>query len=456
MNRTLDRLVASLLLAFAAVGVALGYWGVLRGPEILARDDNPRLVDRERRLARGAIYDRDGVILAQSIREADGTYTRLYPHPETAPAVGYYSLRYGVDGVEAAFNATLRGSADYTAWDDLLHRPQVGGDVRLTLDLDVQTAVAGALGDRAGAVLLVEAGSGDVLALVSKPTFDPNTLDNHWEALTEDQRAPLLNRVTESRYQPGAALETAVLAAALERGVAPAVDPSHAAAPLELKLNDETITLACARAPAIPLADLFDAYRHACPAPFADLGERLGAAALGRTFEALGLFAPARLLPEEAPAASQPPPTAEFPALSAMSLGQGELTVNPAQMARVAAAVANGGALPVLRLVSDTRAPRETVWQPAGHEPAQPRVISAETAAQLQEAMRQGGGGNGVAGHASAALSGPRGGALAWFIGFAERETGEALAVVVVVEDETDASVAAQIGAQALNAARRP
>ncbi len=455
MNRALDRLAVVSLLAFAVVALALGYWNLLRGPDILSRDDNPRLVDRERRLARGAIYDRDGEILAQSVAGLDGVYARTYPHSQAAAAVGYYSLRYGVGGVEAAYDATLRGAAQYSAWDALLHRPHVGGDVRLTLDLDVQAAVAEALGAHTGAAILVEADTGDMLALVSQPGFDPNTLDDNWDALMADTGAPLLNRATQGRYQPGAALETVILAAALSEDDLPDIDPARAAEPFALNLNGKTLTLTCARAPQAPPADLFDAFAYACPAPFADWGRRLGVDALGRAFEAFGLLAPPRLFPdadqslEVTPAPPQTDPVA-------MSLGQGGLTVSPAQMVRVAAAVASGGALPTLRLVSDTRAPGDAVWQPerAGATPT--RAIPVSVALTLQTAMRRAMGESpDMAGHIGLALSGPEGGTLAWFLGFARSEDGAPLAVAVVIEDTTDLALVARIGELALRAAQK-
>ncbi|GAB4456954.1 MAG: hypothetical protein Kow00120_26110 [Anaerolineae bacterium] len=454
MSRALDRLTFGFLAIFAVIGLTLGYWTLVQGPAITARDDNPRLVDRERRLARGAIYDRRDRVLAESVANGDGTFTRVFPHPEAASAVGYYSLRYGADAVEAAFDATLRGASRYTAWDALLHRPEVGGDVRLTLDLDVQRPTAEALGDRAGGVIVIEADTGAVLALVSSPTFDPNTLDANWDALTSDPGAPLLDRVTEGQYQPGAALQTVALAAALAQDAASAQEVALSAEPYTLDLNGETITLACAHPPNGPLNDVFDAYARACPAPFAALGHALGAEALTRTFAAWGLTSRPALLPGALPASEAPADATADP--GAMSLGQGGMTVNPAQMVRVVAAVANGGALPALHLVLETRPPGGGQWEPIAAPGNPAHVLPVAVAQQLQTALRAAAeiaGVGGVAGHAGLALSGPESRALAWFIGYAVGADGRPLAVAVVIEDAGDAAAAANVGAAALRAA---
>src|SRR5690606_24209332 len=94
--------------------------------------------------------------------------------------------------------------------------PQEGGDVRSTIDLDVQQAIAAAMGDQAGAVVLAHVPSGRVIGMVSQPAYDPNTLDEDWARLTVDEAtSPLLNRVTSGLYQPGGALQTVTLSAIL-------------------------------------------------------------------------------------------------------------------------------------------------------------------------------------------------------------------------------------------------
>ncbi len=196
---------------FGLLAISTGMWSIVNAYAMTSREDNPRNVDAELAIQRGNIYDRMGRVLAMSelieITKRVPKFARRYLVPEAAPATGYYSQRYGVGGVEAFADARLRGQR--TAWDILVHAPQVGSPITLTLDMDVQTAAEQALQAAMpntvtrGAVVVMDASNGWVIALASAPSFDPNTLDDAWEQLTQDPFAPLVNRATQGLYQPG-------------------------------------------------------------------------------------------------------------------------------------------------------------------------------------------------------------------------------------------------------------
>ncbi|MCS7062045.1 MAG: FtsW/RodA/SpoVE family cell cycle protein, partial [Anaerolineae bacterium] len=208
-SRRAMRLSAAL---FAVISLAAGYWAVLRSAELVARSDNPRLIDAERAIRRGPILAHDGTTLAYSVPAQQGDqlthltpYTRRYPHPEVGPVVGYSSWRHGAGGLERHADAILRGSL--SSLERLLHRPQFGAAFTTTLDLALQSQLHRALTGYVGGAIVLEARTGEVLALSSAPSFDPNRLDEEWDALRADARAPLLNRVTQALYQPGRLLQ---------------------------------------------------------------------------------------------------------------------------------------------------------------------------------------------------------------------------------------------------------
>src|SRR5258708_14394134 len=115
MIRSLNPLTAVILLGFAAIGIALIYWSVVVSDSLLARDDNPRNVEVERAILRGEIYDRSGAALARTLTVGTSAagkpvVQRVYPHPETATAVGYYSLVHGIGGSQEACDTQTRGA----------------------------------------------------------------------------------------------------------------------------------------------------------------------------------------------------------------------------------------------------------------------------------------------------------------------------------------------------------
>src|SRR5271165_5995247 len=108
-TRSLHRLTLVILIGFFIVALSQAYWGVINADSMTAREDNPRLVEAERALMRGAIYDRTGQLLVESTPNGMSPsgkplVMRHYLFPESASAIGYYSLVHGVGGIEATFD----------------------------------------------------------------------------------------------------------------------------------------------------------------------------------------------------------------------------------------------------------------------------------------------------------------------------------------------------------------
>ncbi len=425
--RTTSLLMLVMLLVLA---VLTGYWQVARGPSLAARDDNPRNVLAERLVPRGAILDRNGHTLAASQNSENG-YVRYYPEQAAEPVVGYYSLRHGVGGAEATFDAELRGTAGRTRMDafkdELLHRIPPGRSVRLTLDLPVQQAADAALGDHAGAVVVLSAPEGEVIALASHPTFNPATLDDDWERLRADASSPLLNRATQGSYQPGATFQTIILAEAISRGQAHLTDTVPSA---DAPVTVGDATLRCAAPPAgETLAATFAA---GCPAPFAMLADKLDAPGLAAAIRRWGLdVAPDRLgLPAHVPIFA-PETLTNTQAVRNLALGQGALTVSPLQMASVIGAIVNDG---------HPLGASHLTQGPAPATPAPP-IMSSEVAGAIRAALPAHGD---LAGQTALAVSGEN--QLAWFIGFAPVDSPQW--VIVVLLEDGDGAAAHQIAAQ--------
>jgi cell division protein FtsW (lipid II flippase) len=218
-------LLAGLLgLGLFALAVTNAWWAVWRGPGLLERTDNARRSIADRYVKRGSLLDRNGIPINLTEGES-GSYTRNYLYPDLGSITGYTNPVYGQAGLEATLDPYLRGLQGNPAssiwWDHLVYgQPPPGLDVRLSLDLDLQRGADNLLGEHAGAVILLNAESGEILAMASHPTFDPNRLDEQIPDLLQDPQSPLLDRAAQNLYPPGEALQS------FFQGIGAAVRPS--------------------------------------------------------------------------------------------------------------------------------------------------------------------------------------------------------------------------------------
>ena len=453
MTRRVQALNAGLAILFGLVALAVAYWGIVGASDLLARDDNPRLVEAELRVQRGSILDRNGIVLAETVGDL-GELERVYNgFGVYSPAVGYYSLRHGVSGVEDSYDDVLRGreSDPWRAWwQGFVHRNPVGQDVQLTLDAQVQAVADAALGVSQGAVVLLDARSGDILVLVSHPNYDPNELDAQFDVLSADEDAPLLSRATQALYQPGTALQPLILAAALEAGVAPA-DTQFEELTEPVMVGEAW--LGCLASPPDEEGTIATALAHSCPAPFVALGAGMEAAALER----LGLYEPPPV-PMEVVAGSRPELSEDGFIAPGEAAGQGQLTLSPLQMAWAMAALANEGKLSRLRLVRRIGSGGIVVAEQVLMRGITPGTADLVTG-MMMEGVAAGAAaeaaidGVEVAGHVGVAIAGPEGERNSWFLGIAPATKPEPFAryvVVVLMEGTPDPAAAARVGRQVL------
>jgi cell division protein FtsW (lipid II flippase) len=355
------RLARGLLTGFLIVAGGLVFWQIALAPFLVQRDDNPRPIIAEQKIRRGRLLAANGVSIAETIVDEDGLVERRYPYPDLSSVTGFYSIRYGVGGTEAIFDPILRGTAGRTEedlrLDELLHRPLVGEDVTLTINLPAQIAADEALGTREGAVVVMEIETGAILVMSSHPTYDPNLLDEQWDSLRQDERAPLINRATQGSFPVGDLARLIGLIGLYEAGTTIPPDPLTA-----------------------PLTEMM--------APLGEEGYLATAHQLGFTESLPGLPSQPALLPD-------------FDDQGTVR----DLAITPLHLARVLAALELEGRLPdpILSLTTES-----------GQTP----TISAETAyrarallSQVDEQII------GLSGQATPQETGK--GSLSWFVGLA-------------------------------------
>ncbi len=465
---------------------------------------NIRPVLRSMKTQRGAIFDRNGVLLAGSEATPDGYARRTYPIAQQADVrafsniLGFSSSRYGQYGLESDWSSWLTGEEGQplrSLQDDVFNRPHTGNNLQLTIDARLQQAVWEAMinlgGGKPASAVVLDPRSGAVLAMVSVPGYDPQALsfnpfaddwaaDNqriadYWREITAQAGNPLINRPLQGMYAPGSTFKTVTAAAALTH---PDVLKEPITCPEEYRPDPNAPPIVNAvpnlqRLTGNP-SDLGRVYAFSCNTAFGQLGVRLGADRLSEMSEKFHIYPP-RTAPDASPDFTDLQAEASLLALRGTFLssselavadtafGQGQLLVTPLQMALVAATVANDGVMPQAYLVERVTDTQNAVAYQHTRRPGllQERVLSSEVAAEMRELMRRGvteGFGKaaavpgqsvgGKSGSAQAGQDDPNEIIHAWFIAIAPVEQPR-YAVAVMIENGRDG---AGVGAAAAGA----
>ena len=229
-NRLTGTLVVFSLL-FAALIANLTNIMIVQADYYQDLDDNSHTAVREMYSQRGTISTSDGVVLAESVEQEDGTYERVYPAGDLAThVIGYYSAIYGTTGIEEAYDDILSGADDddsYDSWSeviaDLTGEGTDGSDIVLTIDSTIQEAAQEAIEGEYGAVVVIDPSTGAILAMASSPTYDAEDFAEVIEAAASDEDSTdssLLNRATSALYAPGSTFKIITLATAIEYQIA--------------------------------------------------------------------------------------------------------------------------------------------------------------------------------------------------------------------------------------------
>ncbi len=456
MNTPLRRLAIVAFALFASLLISTTWTQYVSADSLTADPRNRRTTLDELSRDRGAILAGDTEV-AVSV-PVDDQYERLRTYPEGplyAHTTGFFSLNFGANGIEGTESDLLSGTADqqfYRRIGDLVQgREPKGATVKLTIDPAVQQAAWDALGDQRGAVVALDPSTGDVLAMVSKPSYDPNDLASHdtaavaqqWTALNDDESDPMVNRaIAGDLYPPGSVFKVVTAAAALESGTFTEDSVLPGPAVLDLPQTDRGLPNsgggACGGNNEVSLTN---ALRISCNTAFGFLGMELGGDAVREQSEAFGfgqeLRVPLRVTPSSVPAELNAPQEAQ------VGIGQFDVRVTPLQVAMVSAAVANGGEVMRPNLVDEVVADDLEALVTSSPQ-SMGQAVSPETAAALNRMMvtvvEDGTGkaaqmdGISVAGKTGTAQHAEGQSPHAWFTSFAPADNPQ-VAVAVVVEE---------------------
>jgi len=454
MNRSILRLFGVVLLMFVVLVVWTSRWTVFSATALDNNPLNKLQYYASLKIKRGEILADNGLVLARSVRAPGGTWTRVYPQgPLFAQTVGYFFPQQGqYAGLELARNRELKGlqSPLTSVFGSFNGVQSVGDDVYTTLDPKAQRLAAqllqhavSAYGATGGSVVAIVPQTGAVKVLFSLPTYN----DNEPNKCSATKGCSEFFNATQGGYPPGSTFKLVTTTAALNSGKftpnSTLAGPSPlmvSGAPLH---NDGNISYP-------PSTTLTTALTYSINTIYAQVGQRVGAPLMQQYMERFGFYS---VPPMDYPA-NQMSPSGEFyhghfvpitnpnMDLGRSSIGQGDLTVTPLQMAMVVSAIANDGRLMQPRLtshvVNNLGQTVETV-KPTLYDQVMAPKIAQEIQVMMRHVVEEGTGtaanlnGLAIAGKTGTATTGgTRGGVPlddAWFVGFPESNPKIAVAV---------------------------
>ncbi|HHW50884.1 MAG TPA: penicillin-binding protein 2 [Pseudoclavibacter sp.] len=476
MNKPLRRVTIVVVMLFVSLFVSTSTLQVLDVSTLNADSRNTRALYASFSAQRGSIIVGKDAIASSVAVDDEWQYLREYSDPELYSAItGYFTLTQGSSGLESALNDYLTGTADTQFFDRLYNlitgQTSQGASVTLTIDPEIQQAAWDALGDNNGSIVALDPSTGEILAMVSKPGYDPNTLASHdtsavidaYNDLLADEDDPLINKaISGDLYTPGSTFKIIVAAAALQNGYtmdSTFDNPSELTLPNSTSVIHNSTNGTCGGLESDTVT-LEQALQYSCNIPFAELGLELGQDTIRETAEALG-FGDSVSIPMTSTASIYPTDMDDAQTMLS-SFGQYDVRVTPLQMAMVAATIANDGVEMTPNIVEQIRSSSlETLEEFTPTVYAEP--LSSEVSEVLTEMMVNNVD-NGYASNAKidgVSVAGKTGTAengvgdlyTLSFIGFAPADDPE-VAIAVFVEDQEAGSseVAAPIAKKVMEA----
>ncbi len=486
MNARIRLAALASLTMLVALIVASTYWQAWAAPDLANKSDNSINQVSQFTIDRGRIFAANGTTLAKNrIVHGNGKtlYFRRYPLGSlTAAAVGYATLTKSRAGLERSANDSLTGAdqslsgAIKQIGDRLLGSTIHGSDVYTSLDLNAQRVATNALGSNCGAAIAFEPATGRVLVLVTKPTYNPNDVEGHYDRIGKirssscSPASPLLDRATQGLYPPGSSFKTVTAAAALDSGrFTPSSifhDPGYC-----IEYGRQVRNFSDQSGPEVfGTLSLATGFQDSVNSVFCNIGMTLKMPTLmnyARRFgfdqtppidlpsdavNISGLYKGKRLLSPSQDRLGDPGRTA---------FGQDKLLVTPLQMAMVAATIANNGKEMAPHLVDRVRRSNGEIVRIRPQVLGQPiKATTALELTQMMESVVSGGTGTAaqipgvrVAGKTGTAENGPGQPNTTWFIAFAPADAPRvAVAVVLQNQTGTGGTTAAPIARQIMQA----
>lgn len=441
LNKRIITVMVAVLALFMVIMIYLTYFTIFQAPDIVNSTHNQRIWEKEEKILRGTIYDRNGIVLAESVNE-DGRQRRIYPFDEIyAHTIGYNNRTYGKTNIELKFNDYLLKPRSVI---EMLKKEQAGdkdfsegASIDLTLDNSMTQLAAQLMGNDNGSVVALNPITGEVYCLYSNPSFDPNekSMTQNWEKLINSEDSPLFPRATQGLYAPGSTFKVVSAAAGMKAGYKDYTVND------EGKINVGGKEFNNAGGKAYGETDMETAIKVSSNVYFTSLAPKIGKNIFEKTANEF-------MITEKIPfdidtkGAGLDFESFDDAELASVSIGQGKLSVSPLHMALVASAIANEGTMMKPYLVEKAfYNDGDTIYEATPEVLSKP--VSKSEARRITEYMKEcvnaGTGtaarvsGIEVAGKTGTAENEKEGKTHAWFIGFAPADNPQ-IAVCVMKE----------------------
>ncbi len=329
---------------FLAMSIYLAVYVGTHEQVLISNSYNSRQKLLAKENIRGTIYDRGGKVLATTLYDDNGKEYRSYPYGSLFAHVVGFSTK-GKTGLEAAENYYLLNSnvsLSEKVENDIDGKKNPGNDVYTSLDATLQQVASDSLGVCRGAVIVSEVKTGRILAMVSKPDFDPNTIVQNWDkyVANSDDSSVLLNRATQGLYAPGSTFKIVTALEYIKE------NPDSYA---EYRYNckgrythgDDSIN--CYHGSVHGGVDLYDSFSKSCNASFANIGMTLDRETYGKTLNKLLFNEKLPLDINYSVSKLKVDKDTTDSDMIQISIGQGIASVTPMELHLITTAIANEG-----------------------------------------------------------------------------------------------------------------
>ncbi len=434
-NKRVIRVLIVVSSLFLALVSYLLYFNMFKAKTVVTNPYNQRQWEEEAFVVRGKIYDAEGVVLAETIEEDDGNSKRVYPQKNMySHVIGYCSRVYGKSLLEQKYDRELLGKDDIGIFQGDKRK---GFDLNLTISNALQECAYKKMSGKKGALVAMNPKTGEILAMVSLPDFDPNAsvLEENWGEIVEREDAPLVSRSVQGLYPPGSTYKIVTAAAAYENNKEDKEFDDIG------KFVKGKVTVENYNKKSHGKIGVARAFAVSSNQVFCELGYELGGKAMLDISKRFGIGENIDSDFDIAKSRIEYKKMTDTDA-ALVAIGQGQLLTTPMEMALICSAVANGGKI-MRPYIVDTITKNNIVIQSSKPKEIM-RAISPDCAEFLGELMLEAvenGTGtkakiNGVS------VAGKTGTAEnesdkdhSWFVGFAPYEDPE-IAVAVILEND--------------------